>query len=89
MRSSFPYASAAMALALSLAFRAAAQDVPEDRKALEEKLRDLEAKQEETRRALEALKASLVAPPPAARSTGPVEAPGLKPLDLGSSGSTG
>ncbi len=89
MKSPFLIVGAALALALSFAFRAAAEDVPEDRKALEEKLRALETKQEETTKALEALKASLEAPPPATRSTGPVEAPGLKPLDLGSSGSTG
>jgi hypothetical protein len=89
MRSPVPFASAAVALVLSLAFPMAAQDVPDDRKALEEKLRALEEKQEETKKALEALKASLEAPPPAPRSTGPVEAPGLTPLDLGFSGSTG
>jgi hypothetical protein len=89
MRSPFPFASAAVALVLSLAFPVAAQDVPDERKALEEKLRALEEKQEETKKALEALKASLEAPPPADRRTGPVEAPGLKPLELGSSGSTG
>ncbi len=48
MRSPFPFAGAAVALALSLAFPAVGQDVPDDRKALEEKLRALETKQEET-----------------------------------------
>ena len=89
MRFPFPFAGAAVALALSLAIPAVGQDVPDERKALEEKLRALEKKQEETNKALEALKASLEAAPPADRRTGPVEAPGLKPLDLGASGSTG
>lgn len=62
MRIPFPFAGAAVALALSLAVPAVGQDVPDERKPLEEKL---------------------------PRSTGPVEAPGLKPLDLGSWGSTG
>ena len=89
MRFPFVFAGATMALALSLGFPMAAEDAAADRKALEEKLRALEAKQEETAKALEALKATLEAAPPAPRSAGPVEAPGLKPLDLGASGSTG
>lgn len=62
MRPMFPIVSAAVALALALAFPVAARSVPDDRKALEEKVRALEAKQEETTRSLEALKASLGSP---------------------------
>lgn len=59
-------AGAAVAFALTLAFPAAGQAGPSDRKALEEKVRTLEAKQEETTRALAALKDSLEAAAPAA-----------------------
>lgn len=66
MRPMFPIVSAAVAFALTFALPAAGQGVPVDRKALEEKVRALEAKQEETTKTLEALKASLGAPAPAA-----------------------
>ncbi len=66
MRFPFPFAAAAGALALALAFPVAAQGIPLDRKALEEKVRALEAKQEETTKALLALKTSLEAATPAA-----------------------
>ena len=115
----------AFALAVVLTFPALAQTASADRKALEERVRALEATQLETTKALAALKEALaaaapatpqaelkqkvgalekqlaetnaalealrkdVSAAPAARSTGPVEAPGLKPLDLTPSGSTG
>ncbi len=66
MRPMFPFAGAAVALALTLAFPAAGQSGASDRKALEEKVRALEAKQVETTKTLEALKASLEAAAPAA-----------------------
>lgn len=69
MRPMFPIVSAAVALALALAFPVAAQSVPDDRKALEEKVRALEAKQEETTKALETLKTSLETAAPAATHT--------------------
>ncbi len=69
MRSPFLFAGAAVALALTLAFPAAGQGTAGDRKALEEKVRALEAKQEETTKALEALKASLETAAPAATHT--------------------
>lgn len=115
----------AFALAIVLTFPALGQTASADRKALEERVRALEATQLETTKALAALKEALaaaapatpqaelkqkvgalekqlaetnaalealrkdVSAAPAARSTGPVEAPGLKPLNVGSFGSTG
>lgn len=59
-------AGAAVALALTLTFPAAGQAAPSDPKALEEKVRTLEAKQEESAKALEALRAALEAAAPSA-----------------------
>ncbi|HYN43869.1 MAG TPA: hypothetical protein VE129_18975 [Thermoanaerobaculia bacterium] len=56
---------------------------------LKQELESLEKQVAETNAALEALRKDVAAAPPAARRTGPVEAPGLTPLDLGPSGSTG
>lgn len=66
MKSPFLIAGAAVAFALTFATPAAGQGAPADRKALEEKIRALETKQEETAKSLEALKTSLGTPAPAA-----------------------
>ena len=66
MRPPFLFAGAAVAFALTLASPAAGQGTPGDCKALDEKVRALEARQEETTKALEALKASLETAAPAA-----------------------
>ena len=62
-------AGAVVAFALTLAFPAAGQAGASDRKALDEKVRALEAKQEETAKTLEALKVSLETAAPAATLT--------------------
>lgn len=114
----------AFALAFALSCPALGQTTATDRRSLDEKVRALETKQEETTKALAALKASLETSAPAtihaelkqkleslekqqaetkaalealredlaassAQRTGPVQAPGLTPLDLTPSGSTG
>ena len=56
---------------------------------LKQRLDALEKQLAETNAALEALRKDVGAAPPVPRTTGPVEAPGLTPLDLGPSGSTG
>ncbi len=59
MRPTFPIARAAVAFALALAFPVLGQAGPADRKALDERVRALEARQDETAKSLQALKASL------------------------------
>ncbi len=59
MKSPLSLVGAAMALAFTLTFPAAGQTGASERKALEEKVRALEAKQEETTKTLETLRASL------------------------------
>lgn len=66
MKLPIPFAGAALALALTLAFPAAGQAASADRRALDEKVRTLEAKQEEAAKALETLKAALEAAAPSA-----------------------
>ena len=79
----------AFALAFLFAVPASAQETVADQKKVEERIRELERQQAETKAALEALKKELAAAPRALKATGPVEAPGLTPLDLTPSSSTG
>ena len=69
MKSPSLIVGAAVALALAFAFPAAGQAGASDRKALEEKVRILEATQAETTKTLETLKASLETAAPAATHT--------------------
>ena len=99
-------ARAALRLAAGIAVAALAAPAapgaePKDGRTIEEKVRDLEARQEKARKALEELTRELAAvrkemdetsaagQPAASRPTGPVEPKGLTPLDVGSTGSTG
>lgn len=91
MKSPFLIVGAAVALALALAFPVAAQSEPVDRKALEQKFSALEAKQEETTKTLETLKAALEAirAEMAQRHPGPIEPRGLTTKSFPLLGSTG
>jgi len=82
----------AFALAIAITLPAFGQEKHEET-TLEERVRALEKQLEETKAALEALRrempAASAAPAAAPRAAGPVEAPGLTPLDLTPSSSTG